>query len=161
MVPLPPIVMHAIIVFLQRSAAEVAAIDFSLFGVPVIRDDIVFRLSNITIRVGEGCSAIRSAIALIISGVVGGHFFLRSVWAKLSIVALVLPLAIINNGFRIVLLSVLANYVDTSFLLDSSLHDLVGHLIFICSITIFIVLISLLRKFEPRLSLFSAVHAEA
>jgi exosortase len=161
MVPLPPIVIHAIIVFLQRSAAELTAIDFSLLGVPVIRDDIVFRLSHITISVDEGCSAIRSAISLVISSVVGGHFFLRSMWAKLSIVALVVPLAIINNGFRIVLLSVLANYVDTSFLTDGSLHDLVGHFIFVCSIAILIGLISLLRKIEPRLRVFSAVHAEA
>jgi exosortase len=161
MVPLPPVVIHAIIVFLQRSAAELTAIDFSLFGVPVIRDDIVFRLSHITISVDEGCSAIRSAISLVISSVVGGHFFLRSMWTRLSIVALVVPLAIINNGFRIVLLSVLANYVDTSFLTDGSLHDLVGHFIFVCSIIILIVLISLARRFELRTSFFSAVPAEA
>lgn len=160
MAPLPAGLLHAIIVFLQHSAAEVTGIGFSLFGVPVIRNDIVFGLPNITIRVDEGCSAIRSALSLVITSIVAGHFFLRSTWAKLSLVVTVMPLAIINNGVRIVGLSLLANYVDRSFLLDGRLHDLVGHIVFVFSITILIVLISLLRRFEQRPKFYSLSRAE-
>lgn len=160
MAPLPAGLLHAIIVFLQHSAAEVTGIGFSLLGVPVIRNDIVFGLPNITIRVDEGCSAIRSALSLVITSIVAGHFFLRSTWAKLSLVVTVMPLAIINNGVRIVGLSLLANYVDRSFLLDGRLHDLVGHIVFVFSITILIVLISLLRRFEQRPKFYSLSRAE-
>ena len=102
MVPFPASLLHTIIVFLQRSSAEVTDVGFSLLGVPVIRDGVVFGLSNVKIEVGEGCSAIRSTLSLIITSIVAGHFFLRSVWGKLGIVAVVVPLAIIKNGFRIV-----------------------------------------------------------
>jgi len=160
MVPLPASVLHAVIVFLQRSAVEVTDAGFSLLGVPVIRNDIVFGLPNITIRVDEGCSAIRSTLSLVITSIVAGHFFLRTIWAKLSIVAVVVPLAIINNGVRIVGLSLLANYINRSFLLDGRLHDLGGHVVFVFSITILVVLISLLRKFERLPSLYAPVRPE-
>jgi len=160
MVPFPSGLLHAIIVFLQHSAAEATDIGFSLLGVPVIRNDIVFGLPNITIRVDEGCSAIRSALSLVITSIVAGHFFLRSPWAKFGIVVAMVPLAIIDNGVRIVSLSLLANYVDQSFLLYGRLHDLVGHVIFVLSITILIVLISLARKFEQRPRFYTPVRPE-
>ena len=160
MVPFPAALLHAIIVFLQHSAAEAVDIGFSLLGVPVIRNDIVFGLPNITIRIDEGCSAIRSALSLFITSVVVGHFFLRSSWAKLGIAVAMVPLAIIDNGIRIVGLSLLANYVDKSFLLDGRLHDLVGHLVFVLSITVLIVLISLLRSLEQGSWFYSPVRSE-
>ena len=150
MVPLPAGLLHTIIVFLQRSSAEVTDIGFSLLGVPVIRDGFVFGLSNMTISVDEGCSGIRSTLSLIIFSIVAGQFFLRSVWGKLGIVAVVVPLSIIKNGVRIVVLSLLANYVDPSFLTDSTLHDFGGHSLFVLSVVILISLVWLLRRFEQR-----------
>lgn len=150
MVPFPAGLLHMIIVFLQRSSAEVAAIGFSLLGVPVVRDGFVFGLSNMTISVDEECSGIRSTLSLIIIGIVAGHFFLRSVWRKLGIVAVAVPLAIIKNGVRIVGLSLLANYVDPSFLTDMTRHDFGGHLLFVVSVIILISLAWLLRRFEQR-----------
>jgi exosortase len=160
MVPFPEALLHAIIVFLQHSAAEATNVGFSLLGIPVVRDDIVFALSHITIRVDEGCSAIRSALSLFITSIVAGHFFLRFTWSRFGIVVAMIPLAIINNGIRIVGLSLLANYVDKSFLLDGRLHDLVGHLVFIFSIAILIVLITTLRRLERRSRLLLPVQAE-
>ena len=52
MVPFPAGLLHTIIVFLQRSAVEGIDLGFSLLNVPVIRDDTVFVLQNITIRRG-------------------------------------------------------------------------------------------------------------
>jgi exosortase len=161
MVPFPAALLHAIIVFLQHSAAEATNVGFSLLGVPVIRDDIVFVLPNITIRVDEGCSAIRSAISLVITSIVAGHFFLGSTQARIGIVLAMVPLAIINNGIRIIGLSLLANYVEKSFLLDGRLHDLVGHLVFVFSITILILLIAFLRRLEHRSRVYLPVRADA
>ena len=150
MVPLPAGLLHTIIVFLQRSSAEVTDIGFSLLGVPVIRDGFVFGLSNMTISVDEGCSGIRSTLSLIIISIVAGHFFLRSVWGKLGIVAVVVPLAIIKNAVRIVVISLLANYVDPSFVTDGILHDSIGLSLFVLSVVILISLVWLLRRFEQR-----------
>jgi exosortase len=158
MVPFPAGALHTIIVFLQRSAAEVTGIAFSLLGVPVLRDDIVFGLSNITIRIDEGCSALRSALSLIITSIVAGHFTLRSLWAKFSAVILMIPVAIVDNALRIVGLSLLANHVDKGFLTDGRLHDGGGYFMFALSITILFALISLLRRLEQWPTVYSPVR---
>ena len=121
-VPLPSFLLDAIIGFLQRSSTEATGVMFSALGVPVFRQGFVFSLSNFTIHVAEECSGIRSTLSLLITSFVVGHFFLRSVWAKAGLVAIIIPLAIVKNAFRIVGLSLLANYVDPTFITDSALH---------------------------------------
>ncbi|MGH7184029.1 MAG: exosortase/archaeosortase family protein, partial [Nitrospiraceae bacterium] len=122
MVPFPSVFLDAIIGFLQRSSAEATDHLFSIIGIPVFREDFVFHLSNFTIHVAEECSGIRSALSLFICGVVAGHFLLRTLWGKVGIAAIVIPLAIIKNAFRIVGLTLLANYVDPTFITGSLLH---------------------------------------
>jgi exosortase len=159
MVPFPAGLLHTIIVFLQGSSVEGTDLGFSLLNVPVIRHDITFALPNITIRVDEGCSGIRSIISLVITSLVAGHFVLRSMWAKLSLVALVVPLAIIDNIFRIIGLSLLANNVDRKFLFDGGLHDLGGHTLFVISVTVLILLLSALRRLEQGPRLYTPLRA--
>ena len=133
MVPLPSFLLDAIIGFLQRSSTEATDVLFSVLGVPVFRQGFVFSLSNFTIHVAEECSGIRSALSLFITSLVAGHFFLRSAWTKMGLVAIVIPLAIIKNAFRIVGLSLLANYVDPTFITDSVLHRSGGIPLFVLS----------------------------
>ena len=150
MVPLPSFLLEAIVGFLQRSSAEATAVLFSVLGVPVFRQEFVFSLSNFTIHVAEECSGIRSALALFITGIVAGHFFLRSTGAKLGLVAVVVPLAIVKNAFRIVGLALLANYVDPTFITNSALHRSGGIPLFLVSLILLLSLTWLLRKLEKR-----------
>ena len=154
MVPLPSFLLDAIIGFLQRSSTEATGFLFSLLGVPVFREGFVFRLSNFTIHVAEECSGIRSALSLFITSLVAGYFFLRSGWTKMGLVAVVVPLAIVKNAFRIVGLSLLANYVDPTFITDSALHRSGGIPLFLVSLVVLLSLAWLLRRFEKRLGYF-------
>jgi exosortase len=150
MVPLPSFLLDAIIGFLQRSSAEATEVLFSVLGVPVFRQGFVFSLSNLTIHVAEECSGIRSALALFITSLVAGHFFLRSAWAKMGLVAVVVPLAIVKNAFRIVGLSLLANYVNPTFITDSVLHRKGGIPLFLLSLVVLFSLVWLLRRSERK-----------
>ena len=154
MVPLPSFLLDAVIGFLQRSSAEATAVLFSVLGVPVFRQGFVFSLSNFSIHVAEECSGIRSAISLLIVSLVAGHFFLRSAWTKLGLVMVVIPLAIVKNAFRIVGLSLLANYVDPTFITDSTLHRNGGIPLFLLSLVVLLSLAWLLRRFEKKFGHF-------
>ena len=162
MVPLPANLLNAVIVFLQRSTTEATDVIFTLLGIPFYREGFIFGLPNISIHIAEECSGIRSTLSLIITSLVAGHFLLRSLWGKFALVLVVLPLAIIKNAFRIVGLSVLANYVDRTFITDSLLHKAGGIPLFGLALVILLVLAWLLRKIEKRTvySLSDALHAK-
>jgi exosortase len=151
MVPLPSFLLVAIVRFLQRSSAEATDLLFSALSVPVFRQGFVFSLSNFTIHVAEECSGIRSALSLFIISLVVGHFLLRAAWTKMGLVAIVVPLAIAKNAFRIVGLSLLANYVDPTFITDSLVHRSGGIPLFLLSLVGLLSLAWLLRRFEKNL----------
>jgi len=150
MVPVPSFALSAIIQFLQRMSAEASDVIFALLGVPVFREGFSFSLTNFSVHVAEECSGIRSFLSLVITVLVAGHFFLRSLWAKLGIVAFVVPLAIVKNAFRIVGLTLLANYVDPTYITNSVLHKSGGIPLFGMALVALFVMIWLLRRVEQR-----------
>ena len=156
MVPLPSALLDAIIGFLQRSSAEASDLLFSVIGIPVFREGFVFSLSNFVIFVAEECSGIRSALSLFITSLLAGHFFLRSGWTKMGLVAMVIPLAIIKNAFRIVGLALLANYVDPTYITNSALHRGGGIPLFLIALVVLASLVWLLRRLEKNLGYASA-----
>ncbi len=151
MAPLPPFLLHAVIGFLQRASAEASAVLFELLGVPVFRQDFVFALPGLTIKVAEECSGIRSTLALFIVGLVAGHLYLRSTWAKTVLAVTVVPLAIVKNGIRIVVLSLLGIHVDPGFVGGSLLHRYSGLPVFALAFAILGAIIWLLQRSEARL----------
>ena len=100
-----------------------------------------------TIRVDEGCSAYSIGYFADHYQYRGRAFLSFAPHGQSSVSwSVMVPVAIIDNAFRIVGLSLLANYVDKSFITDGRLHDLGGYVLFVLSITILIVLLSLLRQ---------------
>lgn len=157
LVPIPSGLLSAIIGFLQWSSAEASALLFSFLGVPVFRQGFVFSLSTFTIHVAEECSGIRSALSLVLTSLVAGHFFLRSLWGQVGIVAIVIPLAIIKNACRIVGLALLANYVDPTYITNSVLHRSGGIPLFLLALIVLFSLVWVIRRLEKRFESDSAL----
>jgi exosortase len=150
MVPIPPFLLEPIIGFLQMASTEATDFLFGLLGVPVFRQGFVFVLPGLTIEVAESCSGIRSSLALLISSLVAGHLFLGSTWSKAALVLVVVPLTIVKNAIRIVVLSLLASYVNPSFITDSALHRNGGIPLFFVTLAALAAIVWLLRRFEAR-----------
>lgn len=153
MIPWPSFILGAIIGFLQRSSAEAVDVLLSVLCIPVVREGFLFELSNFTIMVAQECSGIRSFIALVITSLVAGHWFLTSGWAKTALVLAVVPLAIIKNAFRIVGLALLANYVDPTYITNSALHRSGGIPLFLFSLVVLLGIVLILRRWEGRLTI--------
>jgi exosortase len=150
MVPIPPYLLEPIIGFLQMASTEATDFLFGLLGVPVFRQGFVFVLPGLTIEVAESCSGIRSSLALLITSLVAGHLFLGSTWSKAALVLVVVPLSIVKNAIRIVVLSLLASYVNPSFITDSALHRNGGIPLFFVTLAALAAIVWLLRRFEAR-----------
>jgi exosortase len=147
--PLPTAAVEKMILLLQMGSTEVTHGLFKLTGVPVLREGFTFHLSGMSIEVAKECSGIRSSIALFITGIVAGQFFLRTGWKKVVLALSVFPITILKNGLRIVTLSLLGAYVDPR-ILGSQLHRSGGIPFFFLALMLLAPVIWGLRKSERK-----------
>ena len=147
LVPWPKALTEMTIVALQHTSADLVAWMFNLAEIPTLRQGQTFLLVNQQIEVAKECSGIRSSIALLMTGLLFGHLFLRSLWSKAVLLALIPPLAVFKNGLRITTLSILGTYVDPGFL-NGPLHHQGGIVFFALALGTLIACLSLLRRFE-------------
>lgn len=147
MVPIPTIALDKIVSVLQTGSTIAADGYFKAFGLHIVRDGFVFHFPALDIVVAPECSGIRSALSLVITILLAGHFFLRTGWSKLILLLLIVPITILKNGLRIAVLSILGVYVDKR-ILGSELHRDGGILFFIFGLLLFWAVIVLLRKAE-------------
>jgi exosortase len=150
MVPIPPVLLHRVIVSLQIASAEVTYWLFGLLGVPVYREGFFFALPGIGIEIAEECSGIRSFLALVITGTVAGHLLLRTTWTRAGLVLAILPIAIVKNAVRIVVLSLLAIHFDKGFITGGALHRYGGIPLFFVTLVLVGGLVYLLQRSEGR-----------
>ncbi len=146
-VPVPNFLLERIISLLQTGSAEITEVLFNLTGVPVLREGLVFHLARVNIEVARECSGIRSTIALFILALPAVHYGLHSIWKKLFFLTCAFFMMILKNGVRIVTLTLLAMYVDPSFLFGT-LHRDGGIVFFMLGLLLLLPVFLLLQRGE-------------
>lgn len=149
MVPLPPAWVHGIEVGLQHASAEVSAWFFAWTGASFLRQGLLFQLPNITLHVAPECSGIRSTLVLFITSLIAGHLFLRKPWQRALFSALVIPLGIARNAFRIVTIGWLCIEYGPE-MIHSPIHHRGGPVFFGLSLVPLFVLLFLFRRWDRR-----------
>jgi exosortase C (VPDSG-CTERM-specific) len=134
LVPLPDSVVNALETASQYASAEAAAMFFNLTGTPVLRQGpLIFQLPNITVQVAQECSGIRSSWVLFITGLLAAHLFLRSPWRRFFLIAFIIPLGVLRNGFRILVLGLLCVHIGPH-MIDTAIHHRGGPIFFALSL---------------------------
>jgi exosortase C (VPDSG-CTERM-specific) len=147
LVPFPQAVRDAIEAFLQRGSAEVADWMFQLSGMTYFRTNLVFKLPTITLQVAPECSGIHSTVVLFITSLVAGQMLLKRPWHRAVLTLFVLPLAVVRNAFRILVLGELCVHVGPH-MIDSTIHHRGGPLFFALSLVPFFALLYGLKRSE-------------
>jgi exosortase C (VPDSG-CTERM-specific) len=145
MVPMPEAMADALETASKYASAEVANLLFHFSGTPFVRVGLVFQLPNITIEVAQQCSGIRSSWVLFMTSILAANVFLKTSWRRLALVAFVIPLAIIRNGFRILVIGLLCVNVGPQ-MLHSLIHRRGGPLFFALSLVPLLLVLWWLRK---------------
>ncbi|VAX30580.1 hypothetical protein MNBD_NITROSPIRAE03-991, partial [hydrothermal vent metagenome] len=152
MIPIPSVVLERLIHFLQAGSVEVVELLFRLTGVPAVREGYVFHLPSVSIEVASQCSGIRSTIVLFISSIIAGHVYLRTGWKKVILSLSIFPVTILKNGFRIVTLALLGEYVDETFLTNSILHKNGGILFLLLAVLLLLPILWVLSRSETKVA---------
>jgi exosortase C (VPDSG-CTERM-specific) len=133
LVPLPDRAVNVLETASVLASADVAALFFKITGTPVLRDGTVFALPGIVIRVAQECSGIHSSWVLFITSLIASHMFLKSQWRKILLVAFVIPLGIVRNAFRILVIGLLCVHIGPN-MIDSPIHHQGGPIFFVLSL---------------------------
>jgi exosortase len=147
-VPLPTYLMDNFIYVLQVGSAWSTALIFDVLGTPNIQEGFIFHLGKVSIEIARECSGIRSTMAMVVTGVLAAHLFLRDPGKKMLLLITILPITVFKNGIRIVILTLLAIHVDERFLTGGFLHRSGGFLFYIPGLIIFGTVLVLLRRME-------------
>jgi exosortase C (VPDSG-CTERM-specific) len=147
--PMPTALTKGIEVFLQHGSAEVAHVLFNLSGTPNFRTDLLFQLPRISLLVAPECSGIHSSLALFITSLVAGKLFLRASWRRVLLAVIVVPLALLRNGFRILTIGLLCVHIGPH-MINSVIHHQGGPIFFALSLVPFGALLWWLRRAELR-----------
>jgi exosortase len=149
-VPLPEIVLSSLALPLQLQASKIGAALLAARGVPVQLTGNVIHLPGHDLFVTEACSGLRSLTALLSLGILLGGVALRHPLARIAIVAISLPVAVVINGVRVFLTGFLVAFVNPA-LADGFSHLTEGWLLFLISFAILTAITAGVRTIERRL----------
>ncbi len=149
LIPMPDAMADGLETASKLASAEAASLFFSLSGTPFLRQGTIFQLPDITIRVAQECSGIRSSWILFITSLIASNLFLRAPWRRAVLVAFVIPLGILRNGFRILVIGLLCVHLGPQ-MIHSAIHHRGGPLFFAISLVPLFILIWWLRRMEEK-----------
>jgi exosortase C (VPDSG-CTERM-specific) len=152
MIPLPDSAVDWLEKASMLASADAAAMYFDLTGTAMVRHGTVFELPGIVLQVAQECSGIHSSWVLFIASLLASHVFLRTRWRRVVLVAFMIPLGILRNGFRILVIGLLCVHVGPQ-MIDSPIHHRGGPLFFALSLAPLFLLVWWLRRQEQRLNL--------
>jgi exosortase C (VPDSG-CTERM-specific) len=147
--PLPLAVETGLETMLQHGSSWTAHRFFELSGMPTFRDGTIFQLPGFSMQVAPECSGIRSTLALFLTSLVAGQLFLRSPWKRALLAAVVLPIALVRNGFRVFVIGELCVQIGPH-MINSWIHRHGGPVFFALSLIPFGLILIWLYKSDSR-----------
>ena len=149
LIPMPDAMVDALENASKVGSTHTANWFFALSGVPYIRQGAVFLLPDITIQVAQECSGIRSSWILLITSLVASYLFLRTPWRRTALVAFVIPLGLLRNGFRILVIGLMCVKWGPG-MINSPVHTRGGPIFFVLSLFPLLLFLWWLRRSERR-----------
>ncbi len=133
MIPLPALIYNQVTFPLQFLASRLASDSLELVGIPVLREGNVLVLPNYSLEVVEACSGIRSLMSLIALAVAYGYFVERRLWARITLVLLMVPIAVASNALRVVGAGIVTYFWGPRYA-EGFFHFFQGWLVFVSAV---------------------------
>jgi exosortase len=148
-IPLPELITQTIALPLQFRASRMGASLLQMRDVPVLLSGNIIRIPGHELFVTEACSGLRSLTALLSVGVLMGAVVLTTLVARVSLLLIAIPIAIVINGVRVFLTGFLVFFVSPS-LGEGFMHLTEGWLLFLVSLGSLAIVAAISRWIEVR-----------
>jgi exosortase len=155
-IPPPHIVFKSLAVNLRIIDAKATYHIVNLLGIPIVREGPSLYLPNITLVVADFCTGILSLIALSAVAVLYAYMSQKHIISKTLLIVIAIPVAIMGNILRTVLVVVLAYFYGQSAL-NNVVHVLQGTVNFILTLVVLFILGNLVKKIDNKLCSKSSI----
>ena len=145
MVPLPEVLIAEISFDMKIFAAQIAAYILNHhLHLPALREGSLIKMSHTYVMVDDVCSGLRSLISLTALGSIFAYEMKGAFYKKLFVFALTVPIAIITNVFRIIILSSISETWGAQYAMGF-VHVVSGFLVFALAFVLLLVTVKLLK----------------
>jgi exosortase len=122
--PIPSGTYARVTIALQLWVSSTVMAALHLLGIAAVRHGNVIELANALVGIEEACSGIRSLVSCIFAGLFFSATLVRRPRARILIVALSVPLALVMNFLRSLALTLMAN---SGIRIAEAWHDTTGY----------------------------------
>ena len=145
MVPLPPFINRMLTFKLKMAATTIAVNMLRAVEISVLQTGNIIDLGMDKLQVVDACSGLRYFVPMILLALLVGYFFNKGLWRRLLLVAIVPPLSIVVNAFRIFVSGWLTVHGYRE-LAQSFFHDFSGWVVFMIAGGILVGISAALKK---------------
>jgi exosortase len=147
MIPIPTTIYGAVALPMQLFATKVSVFFLKCTPLPVSAEGNIIRVGDEMLTVAEACSGLRSLMSFIIISLLFAYLAKIRFWKKSLMVALSVPVAIVGNVLRIIVLTFVA-YLYGARTAINAIHDVSGYVMFVIAFGIFLWLARALENSE-------------
>ncbi len=145
MIPLPMVLVANISFKLKVFAAQLAAtILNNHLRIPCIQDGSTIRMQHTQVIVDDVCSGLRSLISLTALGAIFAYWIQANPFKKAIVFLSTIPIAVITNAMRIVLLSSVSEIWGAQYA-TGLFHDVSGLVVFALAFILLFLVVKLLE----------------
>ena len=144
MIPLPEVAIANISFKMKLFAAQLALNVIHGIGIQAIRDGSMVKMPHAVVVVDDVCSGLRSLISLMALGSIFAYWFKGAMWRRVLIFVCAIPIAVITNMCRVVILSVIAEVWGAKYA-EGLVHDATGMLVFVLAFMLLYAVMKLLE----------------
>jgi len=142
-VPLPVLIYNEVVFPLQFIASALATRTLEILNIfPIMREGNVLVMPGMRLEVVEACSGIRSLMSLLALAAGYGYLAERSNAVRWFMFFMMIPLAVISNGTRVVITALMTHYIGPQAA-EGFMHEFSGWVIFVVATVLFLALHSL------------------
>lgn len=136
---------------LKLVSSKVGAVLLQQIGVPVFNEGNIIDLGSYRLQVADACSGLNYMIPLLAIGVMVAGFLRTTLWRRVAVVLITIPLTVAMNILRIAIAGLLVKYVGPGTA-EGFIHDFEGWMVFVASLVLLLPLVAVLLRVGPQKS---------
>lgn len=150
-IPLPGYVETMLTFRLKLISTVITVKMLNLVGIVASSEGNIIDLGTTRVQVVDACSGLHYVLSTLFLALVTGYFFNKRFYERAALLVLALPLAVLMNSLRVLVMSIVIKYFSPEAV-QGVTHDLLGVLVFALSLLCLVLMSYLLGLFGSRQS---------